>query len=65
LYDGTAAIISVPLFVWLGFIFAENLEHLHKIIKTPKHGILIIIVAAVVIVGLFLLVKRIKKKLAI
>ena len=65
LYDGTAAIISIPLFVWLGFLFAENLERLQAILTTSKHGILIAILGVLVIVGFFFLAKKFKKRLAI
>lgn len=52
LLDGFAALISVPLWIWLGFFFGSNLELLeHKIhqLKVGIYGILgIVLVSAIV-----------------
>lgn len=39
--DSLAALLSVPLFVLIGFYFGENLDHLGKILQTVKHSVTI------------------------
>ncbi len=39
LLDGFAALISVPLWVYVGFLFGSNLEHLEIVIKRAQKGI--------------------------
>ncbi len=59
--DGLAALISVPLWVWLGFLFGSNLETLEHKIHQLKIGIFGIMGAAVVVV---LVVWFFKKKIS-
>lgn len=40
LYDGTAALISVPLLVWVGFHFGEDINHAFRLAKSAQHTLL-------------------------
>ena len=53
LLDGLAALISVPLWVYVGYLFGQNLEELEKKIRQFQFGIYLILglVIAVFIVG--------------
>ena len=55
LLDGFAALISVPLWVWVGFLFGSNLEMLEVKIRQLKYGIygVLGVVVAAVIIGFF------------
>ncbi len=57
LWDGLAALLSAPIFVWLGFYFGDKLDYL---IERMKEGQLVV-VGVLVVVGLavFLWRKRI------
>jgi membrane protein DedA with SNARE-associated domain len=57
--DGFAAIISVPLWVWVGHLFGSNLEELEKRIKQFKFGFAAILILLVVF---FLISKIVRKK---
>jgi membrane protein DedA with SNARE-associated domain len=62
--DGIAAFISVPLWVWLGHIFGENLEALeHKIhqLKVGIYGVLGVVVVCVFII--WVIKKKFSEKL--
>jgi membrane protein DedA with SNARE-associated domain len=37
--DGFAALISVPLWVYVGFLFGSNLEELEKVVRKAQFGI--------------------------
>jgi membrane protein DedA with SNARE-associated domain len=37
LIDGLAAVLSVPLFVWVGYYFAGSIEQLFKAVERVKH----------------------------
>lgn len=52
--DGLAALISVPVWVYLGFYGAENREWLMAWIKRGQGAITIAVIAAIVIVGWWL-----------
>jgi len=39
LLDGFAALISVPLWIYVGYLFGSNLEELEKIIRKAQFGI--------------------------
>ena len=57
--DGIAALISVPLWVYVGFLFGENLEELEQVMRNAQVGIyaglgLIIVLFA----GAYVLKKR-------
>ena len=58
--DGFAALISVPVWIWVGFVFGSNLEALGDKIKQFQWGIYIILL--VLLVGLFFFYK-LKSKL--
>lgn len=38
-YDGTAALISVPLIIWSVYYFGDELDHVIKMIKNIEHGV--------------------------
>jgi membrane protein DedA with SNARE-associated domain len=47
--DGFAALISVPLWVYVGYLFGANLEELERVVRKAQFGIyaaLILIIAA-------------------
>jgi membrane protein DedA with SNARE-associated domain len=46
--DGTAALISVPVWIWLGDVFGNNLEALHAKMKQFQFGVIVTIVVAVI-----------------
>lgn len=54
LSDGLAAMVSVPFLVVMGYIFAEDIEHLIDQLKRVEHGV----VATLLIVALLYLGKR-------
>ena len=47
LYDGLAALISVPLIVGAVYFFGDQLDHVVQVIQKVEHGILFVIVALV------------------
>jgi membrane protein DedA with SNARE-associated domain len=64
LLDGIAAVISVPLWIWLGFLFGSNLELLELKIHQLKLGIYSIlgVVLTLILVAWFVK-KKIEEKL--
>ncbi len=58
-YDGLAALISVPAWIYVGKLFGENLERLEQIIHQARH---VIYAALIGIVLLIILVRYVKKK---
>jgi len=59
LLDGFAAIISVPLWVYVGYLFGANLEELEIVIKRAQVGIYVALGALIVLfVGGYFLKKR-------
>lgn len=60
--DGSAALISVPVWIWIGELFGGNLELLYKKMKQFQVGIL---VAVVVIVVLLFVRNRILSRLKV
>jgi membrane protein DedA with SNARE-associated domain len=50
-YDGGAALISVPLIIGAVYYFGDELDRVVRIIKNIEHGILFVIVAAILAVG--------------
>jgi membrane protein DedA with SNARE-associated domain len=59
LLDGFAAIISVPLWVYVGFLFGANLEELEVVIKRAQVGIYVALAALILLfVGGYFLKKR-------
>lgn len=55
LADGMAALLSVPLFVWLGYYFAEDIERVIHYVETVKTEL----VVAVVVIGILLLMRAV------
>lgn len=60
--DGLAALISVPVWIYVGKIFAENLPALEKAIKELKMGTLLVIIF---IIMLFFLGSYIRKRFTV
>jgi len=65
-FDGFAALISVPVFVWLGHwlwvTFQDNIEELNRTLAmTHSFSRWIVVLAAVTAIGLWLWSKRVKK----
>jgi membrane protein DedA with SNARE-associated domain len=56
--DGVAALISVPLWIWIGFLFGKNLEELEIKIRQFKFGIYGVLGAIVLAYAAYALVKR-------
>jgi membrane protein DedA with SNARE-associated domain len=60
LLDGIAALISVPLWVWVGYWFGANLEQLESIIRRFQVGIYSVLALAIAAtVGMIYLRRRI------
>lgn len=51
LYDGGAALISVPLIVGAVYRFGDELDRIVRIIKNVEHGILFVIAALLLAIG--------------
>jgi membrane protein DedA with SNARE-associated domain len=49
LLDGFAALISVPLWVYVGYLFGSNLEHLEVVIKKAQTGIYASLAAIIIL----------------
>ncbi len=60
LFDGVAAIVSVPTWVYIGFLFGSNLEQLEYVIKKFQWGIYGVIAALVLIVIGILYVRKVR-----
>lgn len=63
LMDGLAALISVPVWVYLGYFFADNLDLLMEYVKDVQTLIYLILGALVLIILLVYLKKRFHSKL--
>jgi membrane protein DedA with SNARE-associated domain len=64
LLDGFAAIISVPLWVYVGYLFGSNLEELEKVIKRFQFGIYAGLgIIILLIIGSVMLKRKITKPL--
>ena len=58
-FDGFAALISVPFWIWLGFVFGSNLELLGKKIHEAQFGLYGVLALILVgMIGLFFLKKK-------
>lgn len=55
--DGFAALISVPVWIYLGFLFGDNLELLEKKIRHLQTGILAGVAAIVVAIVIAIRIK--------
>lgn len=61
--DGFAAIISVPVWIWAGEFFGDNLDLLEQKVRTMQHGVLIGLSGLLVlVVGYFVVKKKIMRK---
>ncbi len=49
LFDGLAALISVPLFVWVGFHFGADIDRAFKLAKSAQHTVLFVLAAGGVV----------------
>ncbi len=59
LYDGGAALVSVPVILGLAYYFANHLEQVRKWVANGERGVIgVILVAAVVFVGVKLVLNR-------
>ncbi len=47
IYDGAAALISVPLIIGAVYIFGDELDHVVRVIKRVEHGIVFVILAVI------------------
>jgi membrane protein DedA with SNARE-associated domain len=56
--DGLAALLSVPLWVWVGFVFGKNLEELEVKIRQFQFGIYSVLGLLVIIFVAYGLIKR-------
>jgi len=61
LYDGLAAIISVPVIVYLGYFFGENIEYLAKNMRKAEFALSIVGGLAILFL-IYYSVKRFKKR---
>jgi membrane protein DedA with SNARE-associated domain len=50
LLDGFAAVISVPLWIYVGYLFGANLEELEKVIRKFQFGIYAVLVLIIVLI---------------
>jgi membrane protein DedA with SNARE-associated domain len=62
LYDGLAAIISVPAIIYSVYRFGDFLEYVIRLIKKVEGGIFALILVAVMVVGLKYFFKKKKQK---
>ncbi|MCX6118045.1 MAG: DedA family protein [Proteobacteria bacterium] len=63
LLDGFAALISVPLWIYVGYLFGANLEELEKVIRKFQFGIYASIVAILILtIGYFYMKRRMLTK---
>ncbi len=58
LLDGSAALISVPLWIWIGHKFGENLEELEVKMRQFQYGIYVSLAVLVVAFFVFAYVKK-------
>lgn len=57
-FDGFAALISVPVWVWLAYALSSNLEALSERLSTVQSGLYILVAALFVFVILFVFIKK-------
>ncbi len=56
--DGFAALISVPLWIWIGYVFGSNMHELERRIGQFQYGLVGVILGMVVLAILVSFVKR-------
>ncbi len=60
--DGFAALISVPVWVYIGYFFGENLEQLEKVTRQFQMGIYSILAAVIMLfITLFVIRRRARR----
>ncbi len=62
LIDGLAASISVPVWVYVGKVFGENLDYLEKLVKKMKFGSILLVLFLIALVVLVHYAKNIMLK---
>jgi membrane protein DedA with SNARE-associated domain len=62
LFDGLAALVSAPLVIYIAYRFGSHLEYAFKVAK--EAGSVLFLIAAILAVGISLLVLRIRKRRA-
>lgn len=62
LLDGFAALISVPVWIYVGFLFGSNLDVLEKYVRRMQLGIFGLAFIAIVLIVSIVLIKRSMKK---
>lgn len=61
-FDGMAALISVPILVYLGYYFAHDLDDLLSMVKKSKEGLLIAIIFFVLVYLIYRFIYRKHRK---
>ncbi len=56
--DGIAALISVPVWIYVGMLFGDNIPALEKHVKQMEHGILVVLAIIIILVILFHFLKK-------
>lgn len=59
LLDGFAALISVPVWIHVGYLFGQNLEELEKLVRTMQTGLYVTLLGVILA---FIVFKVVKKK---
>jgi len=59
LLDGFASLISVPVWIHVGYLFGQNLEELEKLVRKMQTGLYVTLFAVILI---FIVFKVVKKK---
>ncbi len=62
LLDGIAALISVPIWIYVGFLFGSNLDVLEKYVRRMQLGIVGLALIAIILIVSIVLIKRSMKK---
>ena len=61
--DGLAALISVPVWIYLGFFFADNLDTLMTYVHDVQKAIYLVLGLLVIVVVLVILKKKFHSKM--
>ncbi len=56
--DSFAAVISVPLWIWVGYVFGDNLEILEKKIRQFQFGIYTLLALMIILIVTVFLIRR-------
>lgn len=60
-FDGIAALISVPIWVYAGYYFAHDMGKLVAWIKSSEKIVILIVIALVIFATIFLIIKKNKR----